>query len=121
MGSAALLLADLQGRVSLSRDELKAFEVQKGDVFFTRTSETAVEVGMTSVMLDETQENSFQRFRFACPAKGQQLGFTSSRNTVFSTAGCPESRSPRKAQKPRRAADKWQIPGCRFDSPPSET
>jgi type I restriction enzyme S subunit len=51
-GRRGIFIRELHGRVSLSKQELKNFEVRKGDVFFTRTSETADEVGMTSVMLD---------------------------------------------------------------------
>lgn len=53
---------DLQGRVSLSNQELRAFDVRRGDVFFTRTSETADEVGKTSVMLDEPKQTVFSGF-----------------------------------------------------------
>ena len=38
--------SDLKGRVALSKDEIKRFEVQKGDVFFTRTSETQMKLDM---------------------------------------------------------------------------
>jgi type I restriction enzyme S subunit len=61
-GNRSITAGDLQGRVSLSRDELKAFEVRKGDVFFTRTSETAEEVGMTSVLVDEPEDTVFSGF-----------------------------------------------------------
>jgi type I restriction enzyme S subunit len=53
---------DLQGRVCVSKDELKAFEVRKGDVFFTRTSETAQEVGITTVILDHVRDTVFSGF-----------------------------------------------------------
>lgn len=54
--------ADVKGRVSLSKQEIKAYEVHKGDVFFTRTSETTDEIGMTSVMLDDPQDTVFSGF-----------------------------------------------------------
>ena len=50
-GSRGLYANELKGRVSLRREELKAFNVRKGDVFFTRTSETADEVGISSAAL----------------------------------------------------------------------
>lgn len=53
---------DVKGRVSVDRDELKAFGVRRGDVFFTRTSETADEVGISSVMLDEPRDTVFSGF-----------------------------------------------------------
>jgi len=54
--------ADLNGRVNLSKQEIKAYEVHKGDVFFTRTSETTDEVGLASVMLDDPQDTVFSGF-----------------------------------------------------------
>ena len=54
--------SDLKGRVALSKDEIKRFEVQKGDVFFTRTSETPEEVGYPSVMLDDVADCVFSGF-----------------------------------------------------------
>ena len=53
---------DLSGRVNLSPDEIRNFEVRQGDVFFTRTSETVEEVGVASVMLDEPCDTVFSGF-----------------------------------------------------------
>ncbi|WP_347711280.1 restriction endonuclease subunit S [Olsenella uli] len=53
---------DIQGRVSLDREEIRRFAVRKGDVFFTRTSETPDEVGMASVLLDDLPEGVFSGF-----------------------------------------------------------
>jgi type I restriction enzyme S subunit len=52
----------LRGRVTLSAEEIKRFDVQKGDVFFTRTSETPEEVGYASVMFDEIDDCVFSGF-----------------------------------------------------------
>jgi len=41
---------NLKGRVHLNNQEIKNFEIQKGDVFFTRTSETQDEIGIASVL-----------------------------------------------------------------------
>ena len=57
-----LTTGDLSGRVNLSPEEIKAFEVRLGDVFFTRTSETVEEVGVASVMLDEPCDTVFSGF-----------------------------------------------------------
>lgn len=54
--------ADLVGKVSLDSKELKNFEVLRGDVFFTRTSETVDEIGITAVMLDEPSDTVFSGF-----------------------------------------------------------
>ena len=53
---------DLSGRVSLTPEEIKNFEVQKGDVFFTRTSETVEDIGVASVMLYEPDDTVFSGF-----------------------------------------------------------
>ena len=53
---------DLSGRVNLSPEEIKNFEVRLGDVFFTRTSETVEEVGLASVMLNEPCDTVFSGF-----------------------------------------------------------
>jgi type I restriction enzyme S subunit len=60
--SSAIRASHLQGRVSLSRSELNNFDVRKGDVFFTRTSETLDEIGVASVMLDEPIDTVFSGF-----------------------------------------------------------
>jgi type I restriction enzyme, S subunit len=57
-----LRATDLSGRVSVDQSELKRFEVRKGDVLFTRTSETAAEVGTSSVMLDDLKDTVFSGF-----------------------------------------------------------
>lgn len=54
--------ADLEGRVALTTQEMNNFDVKKGDVLFTRTSETPDEVGMASVVLDEPKQTVFSGF-----------------------------------------------------------
>ena len=54
--------ADISGRVTLSPDEISSFEVRRGDVFFTRTSETVEEVGVAAVMLDDPCNTVFSGF-----------------------------------------------------------
>ena len=53
---------DIRGKVTLSSNELSNYNVQKGDVFFTRTSETPDEIGITAVLLDEPQNTTFSGF-----------------------------------------------------------
>ena len=53
---------DLQGKVELSKKERENYSANKGDVFFTRTSETKYEIGLTSVMLDDTKDTVFSGF-----------------------------------------------------------
>lgn len=54
--------ADIQGRVCLTPDEIHRFDVRKNDVFFTRTSETPDEVGMSSVLLENVENGVFSGF-----------------------------------------------------------
>lgn len=57
-----LRLDRIEGRVDVSNSELEAFEVRKGDVFFTRTSETVEEIGVAAAMLDPAQDTVFSGF-----------------------------------------------------------
>ena len=62
LGKQGIRTTDLNGRVRLSPQEIKMFEVRRGDVFFTRTSETVEEVGVASVMLDQPFRTVFSGF-----------------------------------------------------------
>jgi type I restriction enzyme S subunit len=61
-GNTGILCSKLKGRVSLTQQEIKNFNVRKGDVLFTRTSETPEEIGMASVILDDPSETVFSGF-----------------------------------------------------------
>lgn len=54
--------ADIRGKVCLTPDEIHRFDVRKNDVFFTRTSETPDEVGMSSVLLENVENGVFSGF-----------------------------------------------------------
>lgn len=58
----ALKKSDVRGRVSLTREEIQRFDARKNDVFFTRTSETPEEVGMSSVLLEDIDDCVFSGF-----------------------------------------------------------
>ena len=53
---------DLKGLVEASNDELVRYGVKRGDVFFTRTSETIEEIGFTSVLLEDIENCVFSGF-----------------------------------------------------------
>ena len=53
---------DIKGLVNSNESELSRFKCTKGDVFFTRTSETKEEVGFPSVLLDEIENCVFSGF-----------------------------------------------------------
>lgn len=54
--------SDVKGKVFLSTDEIRRFQVRAGDVFFTRTSETPEEVGFAAVLLEDIPNCSFSGF-----------------------------------------------------------
>ena len=54
--------ADIRGKVCLTPDEIHRFDVRKNDVFFTRTSETPDEVGMSAVLLEDVENGVFSGF-----------------------------------------------------------
>ncbi|MYE89151.1 hypothetical protein F4X33_09180, partial [Candidatus Poribacteria bacterium] len=66
-------MKDLSGRVTLSPEEIKNFEVRLGDVFFTRTSETVEEIGVASVMLDEPCDTVFSGFVLRARPRNDRL------------------------------------------------
>ena len=53
---------DVKGLVELNKSEINRFNCKKGDVFFTRTSETKEEVGFPSVLLDDIEHCTFSGF-----------------------------------------------------------
>ena len=71
--SPGLKTSDISGRVSLSSEEIKNFEVRQGDVFFTRTSETVEEVGVASVMLNEPCDTVFSGFVLRARPRNERL------------------------------------------------
>jgi len=48
--------------VETTEDEQKRYSIKRGDVFFTRTSETKEEIGKTSVLLDDVEKGVFSGF-----------------------------------------------------------
>jgi type I restriction enzyme S subunit len=70
---SALFSSKLEGRVSLTPQEYKNFEVKRGDVFFTRTSETTDEIGIASVMIDEPSLTVFSGFLLRGRPKDDRL------------------------------------------------
>lgn len=52
----------LKGKVTLTDSEIQRYKVKRGDVFFTRTSETREEIGLAAVILDEIKDCTFSGF-----------------------------------------------------------
>lgn len=61
-GQPHLLLDRLRGKVEVTKDEAKRFSVHCGDVFFTRTSETPEEIGLSAVAMTERPNVVFSGF-----------------------------------------------------------
>ena len=57
-----LFASSLNGRVDVNPEEIDRYSVSKGDVFFTRTSETKEDIGMASVMVDDIKDCVFSGF-----------------------------------------------------------
>lgn len=54
--------ADVHGLVDVTNAEKQAFSARKGDVLFTRTSETPEEVGISTVLLEDIEDAVFSGF-----------------------------------------------------------
>ena len=63
----------LKGKVTLDDNEIERFRVHRGDVFFTRTSETPEEIGYASVLLDEIDNCTFSGFLLRARPKTNML------------------------------------------------
>ncbi|PPU24569.1 restriction endonuclease subunit S [Xanthomonas arboricola] len=72
-GNRALCKSKILGLVDVSFKEKGAYGVQRGDVFFTRTSETIEEVGATSVMLDDADGMVYSGFVLRARPIGRRL------------------------------------------------
>ena len=68
-----IISKNIKGRVNVNNSELKTFDVKKGDVFFTRTSETVEEVGISSVMMDDPINTVFSGFLLRARPKNNSL------------------------------------------------
>jgi type I restriction enzyme S subunit len=53
---------NIHGLVSVNAEEQRNYSVKKGDVFFTRTSETLEEVGIASVLIERIEHAVFSGF-----------------------------------------------------------
>lgn len=85
----------VNGRVTLTRDEIERFSARTGDVFFTRTSESVEEIGTASVLCEAIPDAVFSGFVLRGRAKSKRLDPTflayalqsrDVRNQVISTA-----------------------------------
>ena len=105
LNNPAICVKTIRGKVTVSNEELRAFEVRKGDVLFTRTSETTAEIGMSSVVVEDLTntvfsgfllrarpktnlfELQFKKYCFRSPVVRRQITSTSSKTTRALTNG----------------------------------
>ncbi|NBG67328.1 restriction endonuclease subunit S [Acidiluteibacter ferrifornacis] len=72
--NSSLTKNKILGKVSLTKGEIKRFNIKKGDVFFTRTSETIEEIAFSSVLLEDVENGVFSGFVLrARPKSGNTL------------------------------------------------
>ena len=69
----ALKKEHITALVECTSDEIKKLKVCRGDVLFTRTSETAEDVGWSSVMLDDVEDCVFNGFTIKATPKTKDL------------------------------------------------
>lgn len=72
-GKRGLYSKDIKGKVSLSKKEIENYGVKKGDVFFTRTSETKQEIGLSSVLLEDVENCVFSGFVLRARPKNMEI------------------------------------------------
>ncbi|HDF2185143.1 TPA: restriction endonuclease subunit S [Staphylococcus aureus] len=77
---------NLTGKVNVNSKELKNYSVEKGDVFFTRTSEVIGEIGYPSVILNDPENTVFSGFVLrGRPKSGSDLINNNFKRYVFFT------------------------------------
>jgi type I restriction enzyme S subunit len=54
--------SDIKGLVTLTNNEIERFSAKKGDIFFTRTSETIDDIGMSATLIEDIQNCVFSGF-----------------------------------------------------------
>lgn len=94
-GNSGLISNQIKGKVTLSENEIISFKLKKGDVVFTRTSETIEDIGTSSVILDDVEKTTFSGFLLRAQPKTEdfeinfkKFGFRSNiiRKQIISTA-----------------------------------
>jgi type I restriction enzyme, S subunit len=68
-----LFASKVQGLVTVSQAEAKSYSARVDDVFFTRTSETVSEIGLSSVLLDPISDAVFSGFILRARPTGDVL------------------------------------------------
>jgi type I restriction enzyme S subunit len=64
---------DIKGLVELTQSEKDRFSAKIGDVFFTRTSETIHDIGMTATLIDDVKDCVFSGFVLRARPKSESF------------------------------------------------
>jgi type I restriction enzyme S subunit len=64
---------EITGRVSLTKAERENFSARNGDIFFTRTSETVEEIGLSAVLLGDVPDAVFSGFLLRARPKTDEI------------------------------------------------
>ena len=70
---SGLVRENLTGKVFVSREEIVAYSIRRGDVFFTRTSETVDDIGVSTVLLEDVRDGVFSGFVLRGRPKNENL------------------------------------------------
>lgn len=65
----------VEGLVDVTKNEIEAYSARKGDVLFTRTSETLEEIGYASVVLEDIEAAVFSGFVLRGRPKSDELTY----------------------------------------------
>jgi type I restriction enzyme S subunit len=78
---------DVHGLVTVNKSEKERYSTKRGDVFFTRTSETINEIGYTSVLTEDIKEGVFSGFVLRARPKEEDLIYPEFAGYCFNTFG----------------------------------
>ena len=79
--------SDVHGQVSVNKSEKERYSTKRGDVFFTRTSETINEIGFTSVLIEDIIDGVFSGFVLRARPKEHKLIYPEFAGYCFNTFG----------------------------------
>lgn len=71
--NCGLAAKDIKGKVTVTPAEMNNYNARKGDVFFTRTSETVEEIGIASVITEDLINTVFSGFILRARTKNDLL------------------------------------------------
>jgi type I restriction enzyme, S subunit len=118
-GHTGIRAGDLRGLVEVSKQELESFRVKRGDVFFTRTSETVEEVGIASVLLDDSPDTVFSGFILRARPKDGAL-IDQFKKYCFSSSGVRKQITSKSSYTTRALTNGRFLSGVVLPLPPTK-